>query len=156
MNPLPFSVPSAIDPDLERLIAQWKSLRRKNNAIPFADDLDLAKLEELEPRLVVLEIFERPQRARFAVVGRDIAERYDGELESRFVDETLPNDPLQYLASQWSATVEAGEPTHFACLKDGPISARDRTGYGRVLLPFWGEGHVSLVLGAFAWPKGHS
>jgi hypothetical protein len=148
----PFSVPHVIDPGLTKVLRHWQGLRRKDNPVPFADDLDVAKLPDIESRLFVLEIFERPLRARFGYVGAEVAAQYGEPLESQFLDEVPPKGPCRYLAAQWTATCEDEAPTYYAHASELSLKAPAR-GYARLLLPLWAQGYVSSILGAFAWAE---
>lgn len=46
--------------------------------------------------------------------------------------------PLEYFASQCSATAESGAPAFFR-----------RPEYRRLMLPFWSDGHINLILVGF-------
>jgi hypothetical protein len=134
----PFAVPSRLTPDLARVLAYWRGLLRGSAQIPFADDLDLTDLPDLADRLLVIEVFGRPERFRFAIIGDGLK----GEAHAgRFLDEVQPAPPFEYLRAQASATVECGAPT---CFKREPEPGE----YRRLLLPFWGDGRLSMLLGA--------
>ena len=141
---IPFALSDRIDPELESVRRYWTTLRRSKNAIPFADDLNLEQLKQFEPRLMVLEVRERPQRFRIAIVGGQIEKRFKAELADWFIDELAPNPPLEYLASQCCAVMQSSAPAWFAC-EDG------ERGYERLLLPMWGNGYVSTILAVYAW-----
>lgn len=130
----PFATPSRLSPDLARVRAYWKGLLRGGATMPFADDAKLTDLPDLMPRLFMIEAFERPERFRFALLGRELSSEL---LEGRFLDEIHPAAPLDFLRAQCSAAVEARAPTHH---RGGD--------YARLLLPLWGDGRVSLLLGA--------
>ena len=91
--------------------------------MPFAGDLDLPKLRDLEDRLLVVEIFEQPQRFRFNIVGQKIHEAYDADLAGKFSNEIELKRPLAYFAAQANATIKARAPTYH------------RDGVKRLLLP---------------------
>jgi len=145
----PYALPQQVQPDLARVLAYWEGLKRGDNEIPFADDVNLSALPDLSPRLMLLEVFEKPTRLRFAMVGTDIRAKYHGDLEGEFVDEVEARDPLRYLASQSSATLESRGPTHYRT--DAGEATRPMHGYSRLLLPMWGDGHIATLLAAFAW-----
>lgn len=129
----PFAVPSHLSPDLTRVHAWWKGLLRGGAEMPFADDVNLTDLPDLAGRLILLDVFERPERFRASQVGDALGQ---ADLAGHFLDEASLAPPLDYLRAQCSATVEAAAPSWFKA--DGPA---------RLLLPFWGEGRVSLLLG---------
>jgi len=147
----PFSEPSTVAPELARVVAHWQGLRRGQNSIPFWDDLDLGALSFAAERLLVLDVFEKPERYRFAVVGREISDRYGAEIPGRFADEIAPRDPLEYLRAQCSATIECGQPTYYRHIAAAKAGQHALPGYTRLLLPMWGEGHIAVLLGALAW-----
>lgn len=141
----PFSVPSDLPADLARVLAYWRGLLRGNADMPFWDDVKLSDLPDLADRLFLIDVFARPDRFRFALVGKAIS---GGDLDGLFLDEVGPRPPLSFLTSQCSATVEAGAPTCFR--GDAPPSAGGDGGaaYMRLLLPMWGDGRISMLLGA--------
>lgn len=105
--------------------------------MPFADDANLTDLPDLRPRLFLVEAFSKPQRFRFAIIGEALAA--DG-LTGAFLDEIEPLRPFEFLASQCQATVECGAPTFHRQDAEHP--------YSRLVLPLWGDGRVSMLLGA--------
>lgn len=140
----PFRVPRSLDPDLARIRAYWRGLLRGAAEMPFADDLDMNALADLREQLMVIEVFAEPERFRFDIVGKGIGAP---EAVGRFADEIEPKTPFEFLRAQASVTLEAGRPTLFK-RDEGADGAR---GYARLLLPLWGDGHISLVLGAVEW-----
>lgn len=136
----PFAVPHRMSPDLARVEAYWRSLLRGEAEMPFADDITPTAFADIGERTVMIEVFDLPERFRFASVGKALA----GDIEGKFLDETALTGPFAYLRAQASATVEAAEPTWFR--HDAPMG-----GYQRLLLPAWGEGRISLILGAVAF-----
>jgi len=136
----PFPVPHRLAPDLSRVEAYWRGLLRGGADMPFADDLNPNDLGNLEPRLFVIDVFDNPERFRFAIVG----EALPGGLAGVFLDETALAGPFEFLRAQASATTEAAQPTYFR--QEG-----GKGSYGRLLLPLWGEGRISVLLGAVAF-----
>ena len=108
-------------------------MRRAQNDIPFADDLKPAALRGVAGRVLLLDAFEKPERFRFSLLGGDVLLSQDKALSGKFIDEVDLPAPLGFLRAQASATVEARAPTFHR---------------GRLLLPMWGDGRVSLLLGA--------
>lgn len=131
----PFPVPSHAPPTLARVLDDWRGLLRGSAAIPFADDLDMTTLADLAPRLVLIRVFAEPERFRFDAVGEELG----ADLEGRFLDETGLGHPFEFLRAQCAATVEAAAPTAHHQTGDGS--------YFRLLLPFWGDGRIELLLG---------
>lgn len=142
----PFALPAKLPLDLDRVWEYWKSLKRGENTIPFWDDLKLPSLPELADRLILVDVFERPQRFRFNLVGKGIQQIYGGDLVGKFADEIDPGHPVDFFIAQASVTVEAGAPTFFM-----DTATSDRTGAlgdARLLLPMWGNGRIEMILGA--------
>jgi hypothetical protein len=131
----PFPVPARLSPDLERVEAYWRGLLRGGAQIPFWDDAKLTELPDLADRLVLLDVFSRPERFRFGVVGKALADGVGG----LFLDEMEPRRPFEFLRSQCAASVECGAPTLYRHADDA---------YQRLILPMWGEGRISMLLGA--------
>jgi hypothetical protein len=144
MRSLPFALPERIDPSLETVKRHWAALRREQNPLPFADDLNVGRLSQSAPRLMVLYVRECPQRFRIEIVGSEIEKRFGEELADRFLDEIAEHAPLEYLDSQCCALMQSQTPTWFE-RQDAKFS------YERLLLPLWGNGYVSLILCAYAW-----
>jgi hypothetical protein len=138
--PYPYAVPRKLDPDLQRVLAYWNSLLRGAAEMPFWDDVKLIELPDLAGELMVLDVFEAPQRFRFAIVGDEVAALQEGAFEGKFLDEVTLQPPLAFLQSQCAATVESGRPTYYARGEDD----------GRLVLPLWGEGQIHMLLVAVA------
>lgn len=140
-NPFPVSEP--LSPDLARVHAYWRGLVRGDNDMPFWDDVNLSDLPDLTGRLLLLDVFAKPERFRFNVVGADFLEGDADFMASKFADEMELHGRLGYLGAQASATVEAAAPTLY---RHGGSS---ETGtFSRLLLPMWGDGHIGMLLGA--------
>lgn len=137
----PFAVPSRLTPDLARVHAYWRGLLRGAADMPFWDDANLSDLPDLADRLFLVDVFQGPERFRFGVVGKDIGGE---DLGGRFLDETTLKSPLEFLRSQCCATTESARPTCFRTQEDSPEGAR---AYSRLLLPMWGDGRLSMILG---------
>jgi hypothetical protein len=78
-----------------------------------------------------------------------VAELYGEKLEDQFADELDTRTPLQYFAAQSSATSESGAPSFYQYSQAGELAE-----YKRLMLPFWGDGHVSTILAAFEIKQG--
>lgn len=131
----PFPLPATLHPDLARVRDYWESLKRGENKVPFADDVGLSGLGALQGKLVLLDAFDKPLRFRFGIVGADVRGWYGGYLVDKFADELMAKGPLAYFVSQASATAEALEATYY------------QNDIQRLLLPLWGGGYVSGLLG---------
>lgn len=134
----PYALPTRLSPELARVHAYWRGLLRGAAEIPFWDDAKLADLPDLADRLFLVDVFSPPERYRFASLGKALSA---DDLAGRFLDETRLTSPFGFLRSQAAATVECAKPTFFK--EEGELG-----GYGRLLLPMWGEGRISMLLGA--------
>ena len=138
----PFAVPARLSPDLERVRAYWRGLLRGAAEMPFWDDAKLSELPDLTERLLLIDVFQQPERFRLASVG----DRVGGEgLAGCFLDETALGRPLEFLRAQASATTESAAPTWFHFEGEGADAAQP---YSRLLLPMWGDGRISMILAA--------
>jgi hypothetical protein len=137
----PFPLPNKLERMLARVLAYWEGLERADNNMPFWDDVKLSALPDLADSLLLIDAFVLPERFRFRTVGKGLAQRYGDAVGGKFLDELELRAPFGYLRAQCSATVEARAPTYHA----------DTTGYSRILLPMWGDGHISMLLGAVDW-----
>ncbi|MGB3809358.1 MAG: hypothetical protein WA943_04630 [Parvibaculum sp.] len=136
-----YILPPHLEDDLAKVHAYWKGLiRGQASDMPYWDDVKLTDLPGLEGRLMLVAAFTRPERFRFDIVGRDVSARYGKALAGSFADEIDTHDPLHFFQSQASATVEGHAPTYYRT-----------SDYSRLLLPLWGDGHISMLLGAVAW-----
>ncbi len=135
MTNAPFPLPQKLAPDLARVREYWDGLKRGENKVPFADDVNFSKLPGLQGRLVLVDVFDKPWRFRLNIVGGDIHSWYGGDLTGKFVDELESKGPLGFFLAQASATVEAKAPTFY------------QDGFARLLLPLWGNGYVSGLFG---------
>lgn len=135
----PFPAPERLPPDLDRVRAYWRGLLRGSATIPFWDDVKLIDLPDLAERLFLVDAFEKPERFRLNYVGEAIGENLAG----LFADETDLASPLDYLRAQCATTIECRAPTLHR-------QAGDQA-YERLILPLWGEGHISMLLGAVAF-----
>ena len=141
----PFALPDKLPLDLDRVWVYWKSLKRGENKIPFWDDLKLSSLPDLGDRLMLIDVFERPQRFRFNSVGEKIQQNYGGDLVGKFADEIDPKNPLEFFTAQASVTIEANVPTFFT--NTTTSESRRNVGKARLLLPMWGNGRIEMMLG---------
>jgi hypothetical protein len=143
----PYAVPTRLSPDLVRVQAYWKGLLRGAADMPFWDDIKLTDLADLQDRLVLIDVFDSPERFRLNSVGWAIGE---GAVTGKFIDEMKLAWPFEFLRSQCSATVECAAATHFRRERDGRSPSAQA--YSRLLLPLWGEGHIAMLLGAVDFP----
>jgi hypothetical protein len=134
----PFPIPNRLDAKLQPVVTLWESLKRGENGMPFGDDLGVPALTKLPGNPFLLSVFSAPERCRFEF----LCDSLRGEVAAgSFIDEMSPNVNFSYLRAQSSATVEAAEPTL--------LSLTQLSGYSfsRVLLPLWGNGQVTMLLG---------
>lgn len=108
--------------------------------MPFGDDLELSALSNLSGMPFLLSAFTSPERYRFEFVNANLQ---GAAATGKFVDEISPDTNFGYLRAQSSATIEAVEPTF---LRLTETSGRS---FSRLLLPLWGNGQVSMLLGVF-------
>jgi hypothetical protein len=142
----PFALPTEIERKLRAVRRYWLELRRGENEMPFWDDVKLSALPETEKSIMLIDVFERPERFRFGTVGSALRERYGKDVVGRFTNEFEPTSPFEYLSSQCSATLESRAPTYYGH-EEGTSTQQ---AYARLLLPLWGEGCVRMLLGAIA------
>lgn len=140
MATTPFPL-SDVEPDLEALRQYWASLIRGHNDMPFGDDFAPSAVPQLSERLIVLDVFDKPNRFRYSsLLGKDLERHYGEEVRDLFVHEAARRAPFNYLEAQAEATVEGAKPTYY------------RAGdYSRILLPMWGDGRIAMLVGAVLW-----
>lgn len=119
--------------------------------MPFWDDVKTSSLPDLSDRLMLVDVFEKPQRFRLNFVGQQLIDRYGESITGNFVDEMELRHPLQYLASQCCATVESRTPTYYSRSAAAAEKSPGLVAYSRILLPMWGNGHIGMLLGVVKW-----
>jgi hypothetical protein len=139
----PYPLPAEMSPNLLRVRSYWESLKRAGNEMPFWDDLKLSALPDLTDSLLLMDVFADPERFRFNTIGKAFAAADGQSLTGKFADEVALRGPFEYLRSQCSAAVEGGIPTFYR--HDG---SREAPAFSRLFLPMWGDGHISMLLGA--------
>ncbi len=140
----PFAVPASLPQSFKSVRRYWEGLRRAGNEMPFWDDLNLQALPDVANQLMLIDAFENPQRFRLNTLGASIKEQYGANPTSQFIDEIEPKAPFQFLTAQVSATIEAKQPTFLR------LKSATGEGYGRMLLPMWGNGRIEMLLGVVA------
>src|SRR6266508_3472154 len=140
----PFAVPASLPRAFDYARSYWEGLRRAGNEMPFWDDVNLSALPDLSDRLLLIDVFEDPQRFRFNTLGHKVGMHYGDNVTGKFVDEIQAKAPFEFLTAQASATIEAKRPT-FLHFKHAAADS-----YGRLLLPMWGNGHIEMLLGLVA------
>ena len=144
---LPFPVPENLALDFVRVRNYWESLKRGNASMPFWDDVNLSSLPDLSERLMLVDVFENPQRFRFNSIGQEIRTQYGASVTSQFLDKIEIKAPFEYLTAQSSATIEGKVPTFYASSLSKSARLRQNL-YARLLLPMWGNGRIEMMLGA--------
>jgi hypothetical protein len=144
MMPTPYAVPSRLSPDLARVRAYWAGLLRGQASLPFWDDVRLTDLPDLVGRLLLIDVFDQPERFRFNSIGKTLTTE---RLAGRFLDELRLNSPFEFLASQCIATVESAACTWFR--QERSAASPLGRGYARLLLPIWGDGLIGSLLCAY-------
>ncbi len=139
----PFPLPDFLQGELARVHAKWEDLRRAGNSIPFWDDLNLAAITAERGRLLLLDVFEKPERFRFTFADPNLVPSQEASLSGKFIDDIELGENFAFLRAQASATVEVRAPTYYRCGSRG-LSP----GFARLLLPMWGDGRISMLLGA--------
>lgn len=134
----PFELPDRLETRLQAVLAFWQDLRRGQNALPFNDDLRLPQLSELPGRAFLLAVFAPPERFRIEFLNSALPAAATG----KFLDELPPSTEFAFLRAQASATLEAAAPTLLRLTDSSGDS------FSRLLLPMWGNGQVSMILGA--------
>jgi len=81
---VPYSVPSKLEADLTRVRAYWQGLKRGEAGMPFWDDVSLAALPNLSGRLMLIDVFDKPLRFRFGIVGKELQARYRADVVGKF------------------------------------------------------------------------
>src|SRR5579884_1428012 len=139
----PFPLPDSLSAELARVHAAWQGLRRAGNSIPFWDDVKPAGFGVEGGRILLLDVFEKPERFRFSLADPSLVPAQEAALSGKFIDEVELGDSFAFLRAQASATVEARAPTYYRTGSRG-LSP----GFARLLLPLWGDGRISMLLGA--------
>lgn len=140
----PFAVPTALPQPLDYLRGYWEGLRRAENEMPFWDDVNLSALPDLASCLMLVDVFEQPERFRVNTLGTEIENRYGRNIKGKFIDEIEPTAPFEYFMGQGSITLEARRPTFLQ------LGSTEADSYQRLLLPMWGNGRIETLLGAVA------
>ena len=138
----PFPLPDSLIDGLARVHATWQGMRRAGNSIPFADDLNLPALSGEGGRILLLDVFANPERFRFSFADPNLVPTQEAGMSGKFIDDLDLGDSFAFLRAQASATVEARAPTYYR------IGSRGLSpGFARLLLPLWGDGRISMLLG---------
>jgi hypothetical protein len=132
------SAPSiaGVEGDLARIQGYWQRLRRGENSIPFSDDIRLTSLSDMAQHTLLIEVFQDPVRFRVDIAGHRVEKHYGAPLAGKFLDEIPSRGPLDGLAAQCQSVLEARAPGFKA----------DKQRFARLVLPFWGNGHIDMLL----------
>ena len=139
----PFAIERPLPTRLGAVLDYWRGLLRGEATIPFSDDVDITKVEALCADVFLLGVFAKPERFRLDLAHTPHAPGVEGQLLGRFIDEVELPTPLEFLRAQADAAVESVGPTLYEHSPGGGEHP-----YARLLLPAWGEGKVSLLIGA--------
>ena len=145
----PFPLPKDLSPALASIHQYWKNLMRRENPMPFSDDVNLSQFSEISGQLLMIDVFAL-QQFQFNHLGSEIIRKFGSNVTGKFADELKLHEPLDYTVAQSSVTVEALAPTLYSCDPAGEEQGRQE-GYSRLLLPTWGNGGVELLLGAIVF-----
>jgi len=145
----PYSLPAQLSRNIRRVLDYWDRLKRGGNTIPFWDDVNISALPDLSARLMLVDVFVKPERFRFNMVGEQLVERFGESPTGKFADQVELHGILEFFRSQCSATVEASEPTFYRHHRSQ--GSGDPEEFSRLLLPMWGDGHIGMLLGAIDW-----
>lgn len=130
-----------LEPELDGLRRYWAALIRGDNEMPFSDDLKPSEIALLSSRLVILDVFDKPNRFRYSsLLGKELLDRYGEDVLDMFLHETAHRAPFDFLESQAEATIESAKPTFYRA-----------SDYSRILLPMWSDGRIGMLLGAVVW-----
>ena len=129
----PYAPPRKLEPNLARVLTYWQKLKRREAEMPFWDDVNVSALPRLLGKLTMIEASDKPVRFRFGLGagGEEIKRKYAGDLNGKYLDEMEVRQPLEFLLSQCSATIESGKPTYY---RHGPLKPR-RFAHEARLLP---------------------
>lgn len=116
--------------------------------MPFWDDFKIPSLPDLADKLMLIDVFEKPERFRLNSVGQQLTDRYGETITGKFADEIESKYPLEYLTSQCSVTLESRAPTYYQHGSGAVQGSRGPVSYSRLLLPMWGNGHIGMLLAA--------
>ena len=139
----PFAIERPLPARLGAVLDYWRGLLRGEATVPFADDVDVTKVEALCADVFLLGVFEKPERFRLELARTPHASTVESQLLGRFIDEVELPTPLEFLRAQADAAVESVGPTLY---EHSP--AGGGRPYARLLAPTWGEGQVKLLIGA--------
>lgn len=119
--------------------------------MPFWDDFKASSLPDLAERLMLVDVIDMSVRFRLNFLGQQLTDRYGELITNKFLDELELKNPLEYLPSRCSATVESQAPTFYQHGTSDIRKSQGPVSYSRLLLPMWGNGHIGMLLGAFTW-----
>ncbi len=114
--------------------------------MPFWDDVTLSSLPDLIQRLMLVDVFESPQRFRLNSIGQEIRTQYGSNVTGKFLDGIEIRAPFDYMTAQSSATIEDKLPTFYASFSSNSPPLQEHR-YTRLLLPMWGNGRIEMMLG---------
>jgi hypothetical protein len=141
-----FSLPSVLEPNLDRILHYWNGLKRGGNDIPFWDDVKLSAQERHTRELALIEVFESPLRFRLDTIGEEVMRRYGTAVTSKFLDEIEPKPPLDGLVAQCHASLQRRAPSYYRPPSTDELFGARGGGYARLVMPLWGNGRIEMLL----------
>lgn len=139
----PLAITGPLSARLGEVHDYWRRLLRGEATIPFTDDVDPNLFGGICPDIFLVGVFERPRRFRLDFARMPEAPQVERQYLGRFLDEFDAPTPLEFILAQAAAAAEGPSPTIY---QHRP--RRRGRAYDRLLLPAWGEGRVSLLIGA--------
>jgi hypothetical protein len=116
--------------------------------MPFSDDVDLSMLKRYSSNLLLVEVISTSNRFRFSHLGGKIIVKFGADVTGKFADEVERREPFNYFIAQASTGIEAAAPTLYSSKSPSAQKTHRSSGYLRIILPAWGNGHINLLLGA--------
>lgn len=150
MHDLLGDVPDRLHADLEAFLAWLERLRRPDEAVTHAADVDLMEVWQLAPRIEIADVLRYADgsfRYRWRFAGSAVRDAWGMETTRLFLEDTDTPASVKEIAEGYRQVVETGRP-HYA--RRTVTSAReDRTfiAYQRVAAPLAdAEGQVTQLI----------
>lgn len=129
---------------LRELRDYWLSLAA-GRVIPPREALDPLDIPRLLPNLMLVDVFNDPQRFRFRLVGTRLTELARRDSTGRWLDESLYGDNMERVLLDLRACADTGAPV--ASLDTAPYLENRWMQAEALLLPFGRpDGTVEMVL----------
>ena len=131
-------------PLLRELRDYWLSLAA-GRAIPAREDLDPLDIPRLLPNLMLVDVFDDPQRFRFRLVGTRVTELAKRDSTGRWLDASLYGDTMERVLLDLRVCADTGAPV--ASLDTAPYLENDWIRAEALLLPLGRpDGTVEMIL----------